>query len=167
MATNKGWIKLHRNIMNNWVFDDPYTLKMFLLLCLTVNITEEKTTIDGNMVTVKPGQRITSTRRLAADAGYTWRTAKKTLDALDADNMIELQSIGHGLLVTVVNFRKYQTMLTSNSSSSFASSFASNSASSSSSRQLKKSKNRSQNGKEKTIKKSAQAPGGVWGGEPE
>ena len=167
MAENKGWIKLHRSIMDNWVFDDPYVLKMFLLLCLTVNITEEKATIDGHLVTVKPGQRITSTRRLATDAGYTWRTAKKALDTLEADNMIEMQPVGHGLLVTVANFKKYQTMLTSSRASNFASSPASNSASSSPSRQLKKSKNRLQNGKEKTIKKSAQAPGGVWGGEPE
>ena len=49
MSSDKGWIKLHRSLMENAVYDNPWTLKGFLHLCMTVNIKENTVDFDGNI----------------------------------------------------------------------------------------------------------------------
>ena len=165
MATDKGWIKIHRSIMENWVYADPSTLKAFLHLCLTVNIKEKKTMIDGNFVTVAPGQRITSETKLAEELGYTWRTTTKALKDLEADDMIKRQPIGRGFIVTVSNYGKYQPLLESSIPSSLPSNITSNIQSNIPSKQLKKDKDRLKTGKDKTVKNPPKRVG--WSGKGE
>jgi DNA replication protein DnaD len=135
---------------------------------MTVNVTEKKTTIDGNFVTVKPGQRITSEKKLAAELEYTWRKTTQLLKEFEDDGMIERQPIGRGFILTVVNFKKYQSVLESTTASTKSSTFTSTNPSTTPSKQYKKYIDRLQNGKEKPIKESAKRGG--WsgkGGRPE
>lgn len=161
MAMDKGWIKIHRSIIENWVYANPNTLKAFLHLCLTVNIKEKKTMIDGNFVTVAPGQRITSETKLAEELGYTWRTTTKALKDLEADDMIKRQPIGRGFIVTVTNFGKYQPLLESSVPSSLPSNITSNIQSNISSRQLKKDKEQIRMGKTNPLKNPPKRVGWV------
>ena len=166
MNKDKGWIKVHRSIMENWVYDDPFTLKVFLHLCMTVNIKEKKTMIDGNFATIKPGQRVTSEKRLATELGSTWRTVNKILADLEADDMIKRQPIGRGFILTVTNYKKFQLVLASTDASTLPSTFTSTEPSTDASRQLKKGKDRLKKGKDKPVKEPAQRGGWIGKGEP-
>lgn len=108
MTNDKGWIKLHRAIMDRWVYDNPWTLKSFLHLCMTVNINEKSVNFDGKYYNIQPGQRITSTQTLAAEMKFAWRTTDKVLKQLEDKGMVRIDHIGKAFIVTVVNFKKYQ-----------------------------------------------------------
>lgn len=110
MAENKGWVKSHRSIMDNWVYEDAKTYKAFMHLCMTVNVKSNTTNFDGNLCTIHPGQRITSVDKLSKELKFTWRITDKILKMLADDDMIQIKKIGKGIIVTVVNFGKYQSL---------------------------------------------------------
>lgn len=163
MSSDKGWIKLHRSLMENVIYDNPWMLKTFIHLCMTVNIKENKVNFDGKCYNIQPGQRITSTTTLSREMKYTWRTADKMLTQLQEEDMIRIDQIGRGYIVTVINFKKYQGLLASSGASSGASSKPSRKPSSDASRQLKKGKNELKN----VIEKSKEGPkptfDSLWG----
>lgn len=166
MAKNKGWIKIHRSIMENWIYDDPHTFKAFIHLCMIVNINEEKAMVDGNFINVQAGQRITSVTTLSKELKFSWRTVDKILNDLEADDMIKRQPIGRGFILTVTNYKKYQRLLESSGASSLPSSFKGNPSSSLPSRQIKKGKEYIKTGKEKTVKNPPKRGGWLGKGEP-
>lgn len=108
MSKDKGWIKTHRAIMENWVYDNPWTFKAFMHLCMTVNIKENPVNFDGKCYNIQPGQRITSTQTLTAEMKFAWRTTDKVLKQLEEKGMVRIDHIGKAFIVTVVNFKKYQ-----------------------------------------------------------
>lgn len=110
MAENKGWVKLHRCIMDNWVFDDAKSLKAWLHLILTVNHEENKIPFDGKLQIVKPGQTITSISKLAKAWGYTWRTADKIIKNFILDDMVSIEHIGRAFILTILNYESYQSL---------------------------------------------------------
>lgn len=166
MSKDKGWIKVHRSIMEKWVYDNPWALKAFMHLCMTVNIKAKKTSFDGRHYTIQPGQRITSETTLAHELKFTWRTVKKILQQFEEEDMIRIDRIGKAFIVTVLNFRTYQGLLASSDESSDESSDASSKPSSDASRQLKKGKNNLKN-EIKKGKEGAQRPFNPWEGDPE
>lgn len=110
--SNIGWIRLHRQITDCWVWDDdePYTkAQAWIYLLMIVNHTEVKTYFDGDIITVNTGQRITSIRKLADK--FKWSRTKVThfLSLLEQDNMVKVESDSKKTLITVINYEKYQS----------------------------------------------------------
>jgi len=110
--SNIGWIRLHRQITDCWVWDDdePYTkAQAWIYLLMIVNHTEAKTYFDGDIITVNTGQRITSIRKLADK--FKWSRTKVThfLSLLEQDNMVKVESDSKKTLITVINYEKYQS----------------------------------------------------------
>ena len=106
-----GWIKLHRKIMDNWIYDfkNPALFMDWLDLLLMANHEPRKINIKGQIVTVGTGQLWTSIRKLSD----RWRVKKDTtlrrLKMLQSDGMIYVDSHpGMGTLVTVCNYGIYQ-----------------------------------------------------------
>lgn len=166
MAKNKGWIKIHRDIMDNWIYEDAITFKVFLHLCMTVNIKEKKTMIDGNFATIRPGQRITSETKLASELGCAWRTLTKILNDLESDDMIKRQPIGRGFILTVTNYQKYQALTNVSDDVNLQVNFKVSDDVSAHVNQLKKSKDRLKTGKEKTVKNPPKRGGWLGKGDP-
>ena len=111
MEKDKGWIKLYRSLSNHWVFSDHRTFHLWVYLLMEANHVKGKTTIDGKMVEVKPGQTLTSIDKLSKKVGITWRTTKKIIDDFLVDEMITVEPIGRGLLLTICNYSNYQGSL--------------------------------------------------------
>ncbi len=109
--SDTGWLKLHRQIVDCWVWDDnePYTkAQAWIYLLLIVNHEAATTYFDGELVTVNAGQKITSVRKLADK--FRWSRTKVThfLSLLEQDNMIKVESDTKKTLLTIVNYAKYQ-----------------------------------------------------------
>lgn len=109
--SNGGWIKLHRQILDCWVWDDdePYTKAqawMYLLIC--ANHTETKIYFDGGLLTVERGQYITSIRKLADKFLWSRDKVSKFLKLLESDNMATVKADTKKTLITIVNYAKYQ-----------------------------------------------------------
>lgn len=105
----KGWIKLHRDILDHWVLSDPILLKVWIYLLLRVNHEERTILVNGKTIIVSQGQVWTSIRKLSVALEMGINTVKRKLAILEKNEMIFLDSRkGIGTLITVRNYAVYQ-----------------------------------------------------------
>ena len=110
MAGWAGWQKIYRDIQEHWLWEDkPFSRgQAWIDLILSVNHDDNKTLIDGELIEVKRGSKITSLRKLAEQWGWSTTKVKKFLEQLKKDKMIEFESNNKKTLVTIENYDIYQ-----------------------------------------------------------
>ena len=100
----KGFIKLHRKLVQWGWYQDSVIKDVFLHLLLTANF---KDTPWKNRV-LKEGQVVISTQRLADDLGFTRQQVRTALDKLRSTNEITSESTNKYTVVTITNWCDYQ-----------------------------------------------------------
>ncbi|MDU3323588.1 MAG: hypothetical protein E6X82_03980 [Clostridium sp.] len=107
----QGWIKLHRCIRSNWIWNDkPFSRgQAFLDLLLMVNHEDKKIIFNGSLTEVKRGGCITSIRKLGDKWGWSNKKVKMFLDQLQSDKMITYESNTKRTLVTIEKYDLYQS----------------------------------------------------------
>ena len=104
-----GWIKLHRQIQNHWIWEDSEKLKWWLDLILMANHQDNKVLINGKLITIEAGERHTSEEKLASRWGVSRNTVRKFLNLLVKDDMISVKkSRQNGTTYKVLNYNVYQ-----------------------------------------------------------
>lgn len=105
-----GWIKVYRSIRNHWVFQNEKYLKAWLIMLLEMNHTEQKTLIEGELITCKRGQKIYSLDTWTGIFGQGWSKQKTRtfLKLLEKDQMIGLEGLRKTTRVTIINYNTYQ-----------------------------------------------------------
>lgn len=106
----QGWIKLHRCIRSNWIWNDkPFSRgQAFLDLLLMVNHEDKKIIFNGSLTEVKRGSGITSIRKLQDKWGWSNRKVKMFLEQLKLDQTIDYKCTTKNTVVTIVNYDFYQ-----------------------------------------------------------
>lgn len=111
MDKTKGWIKLYRSIEDHWLWlDEKFNYQSaWIDLLLQANHEPKKIHISDAIVEIKPGQKWTSIRKLALR--WKWKEEKvlKFLNLLVSDGMIYKESNTKGTLLTIVNYRDFQS----------------------------------------------------------
>ena len=108
MSTGKGYIKIYRDIRDNWIWEDAEMFKAWLDILMLVNHKDKKTPFDGKLILVKKGSKITSLRKLAIRWGWSKDKTARFLDMLESDGMIRQTRDSKKTLITVVNYSFYQ-----------------------------------------------------------
>lgn len=106
-----GWIKLHRDIRNCWIWqiDTPFDERSaWIDLLLLANHHDKKLYIDGELKTIERGQFVTSILGLSERWGWNKKRTSKFLNILENDKMITQKRTTHGTTVSVVNYSFYQ-----------------------------------------------------------
>lgn len=107
-----GWIKLYRSIRSNWIWangNERYA-KWWMDLIMMVNHEPRKILVNGNLITIGVGQRLTSIKKLSETWGTTRRTVDRFLSLLEEDKMIEVQKTKtKGTTIKVLHYADYQT----------------------------------------------------------
>lgn len=111
MDKTKGWIILHRKIQDNYLwtsstrFDERSAWVDLLLMA-----SHEGRTIrlNGELIEVEPGQRITSIGKLAERWHWNRKTVKKYLNELQKQGMITCVFTKRWTSIFIVNYSKYQ-----------------------------------------------------------
>lgn len=107
-----GWIKLYRSIHSNWIWangNERYA-KWWMDLIMMVNHEPRKVLVNGNLITIGVGQRLTSIKKLSETWGTTRRTVDRFLSLLEEDKMIEVQKTKtKGTTIKVLHYADYQT----------------------------------------------------------
>lgn len=106
--SNNGWIKLHRQIVDNWIWEDPAKLKAWLDILLMVNHEDKKILVNGQLVTIKRGEKLTSIIKLAERWKWSKRRVMRFLDLLEDDEMCTTKRTTNGTTIKVVNYADYQ-----------------------------------------------------------
>jgi len=106
-----GWIKVHREIVNHWVWKDkPFTRgQAWLDLLMMANHTTGTDYRNGHIITVERGQRITSILKLSDRWGWSRKKVSGFLNRLEADGMLEQKRTTQDTTLTIVNYGLYQS----------------------------------------------------------
>lgn len=105
---DSGWIKLHRKIENNWIWEDPEKLKAWLDILLMVNHEDRQIILNGQPVMIRAGQRFTSLAKLSKRWGWSKAKTNRFLHALSETQMVTVSGTPSGTLLTVEKWAFYQ-----------------------------------------------------------
>lgn len=110
MAEENGWLRLDRNIINcaAWLqgSDTQRTLMIILLAKAAWKPTE--CLWKGKLITLNPGQILTTVTELTQLANSTRQTTRTALSNLQVCNFLTIESTNKGMLITLINWGKYQ-----------------------------------------------------------
>jgi hypothetical protein len=106
----EGWIKIHRQIREHWVWNDSLYLKAWLGILLTVNHEDKKILIQGELIECKRGQSLLSLSGWVKCFGKKWtmQRVRTFFELLKSDQMIETEGLRKTTRLTVCNYDNYQ-----------------------------------------------------------
>ena len=105
---NNGWIKLHRQLQDHWIWKKPEQLKAWIDILLMVTHTERTKFIKGQEVVLKQGEVDASFRYLAKRWGWSIGKVQRFLILLKKCSMIEVKTSTGQNLISVCNYGIYQ-----------------------------------------------------------
>ena len=110
MSTDKGYIKVYRDIRDHWIWNDrPFSLQSAWIDLLLLANHEQKTILFNDaVITVEKGQHMTSLMILSERWGWSRGKTKRFLDKLESEHMITTKRNGNGTLLTIVKYGVYQ-----------------------------------------------------------
>ena len=106
--SNNGWIKLHRQIRDNWIWEDAEMLRAWLDILLMVNHEDKKIYFNGKLITIKRGEKLTSILKLSDRWGWSRNRVRHFLDLLEGDGMCTTIRTTNGTTLKVSNYKEYQ-----------------------------------------------------------
>lgn len=115
--SNKGWIKLHRQIQDSALWDDgsPFDkAHAWIDLLLCVNHADREKIVRGEIVKIRQGEIFTSDNFLANRWHWSRNRVRRHLDVLERNNMVTVKRTADGTYINVVNYAKYQLGRTTN-----------------------------------------------------
>lgn len=107
---SNGWIKLHRKILDCFIWQDKPLDKARAwidLLLLAVH-NDKKMLIDGDVTVVNRGSFFTSRMKLADRWGWSVKKVDTYLNLLEKEGMITTIRAAKGTAITIVNYENYQ-----------------------------------------------------------
>lgn len=108
---SKGWIRLHRSVMDCFIYDG-YAFDYYHAWCdilLNSNHKDKGIMFDGQLITIKRGQWLTSIRKLSNRWGWSKDKVSRYLNTLVENQMITKDCDKKRTLLTLVNYDFYQT----------------------------------------------------------
>ena len=103
-----GWISLHRQIKEHWIWEESDYLKWWIDILLRVNHKDVTGMFNKKPRTYKRGTFHTSTVKLAEQWNVSRNTVNRFLKLLEQDNMIKIISSNDGTTIEVLNYNVYQ-----------------------------------------------------------
>jgi hypothetical protein len=106
-----GWIKIHREIIDHWLWSDDRKFKWWIDLLLMANYESNKMLIGNNLIECNRGQLIRSLDGLARRWMVTKKTVRTFLMLLQKDAMIKIENVKFCTRITICNYDKYQEVV--------------------------------------------------------
>lgn len=112
--SKKGWISLHRQLLDKpiWKKSTPEQKAILITLLLMANHEETEWEWNGEKFKVKPGQMVTSLDSIAREAGkgITVQNVRTALKKFERYEFLTNKSTKTGRLITIVNWELYQDL---------------------------------------------------------
>lgn len=107
----QGWLRLHRSMADHWLWTEDRVFskaEAWFDLLMMVNHTDGKVMMNGKLMEVKAGSRITSIKELSERWKWSRKKVANYFNLLQNDGMIAFASTSKYTLVTVLNWAFYQ-----------------------------------------------------------
>jgi len=105
---NNGWISIHRQIQDHWLWKDPKKFQWWVDILLTVNHTPTKVNIGNELIECNRGQSVMSLLSWSIRWKVSKGAARNFLKLLQNDNMIVIKSYTKTTRITVCKYDDYQ-----------------------------------------------------------
>lgn len=107
---SQGWIVLHRQIQEHWLWEDkPFSkAQAWVDLLLMANHKDNKFMFGGELVEVKQGEFITSERKLSERWGWSRKKVDTFLSLLQSEQMLVLKKNHQRTTINIVNYSDFQ-----------------------------------------------------------
>lgn len=103
-----GWIKIHRDITNHWIFQDAEKFKWWIDMILLASHEDKKTLVGGRLVDFKRGQIIASLSFFSKRWGRSKEKVLNFLKLLESDQMIDRCTDQKVTIITICKYEDYQ-----------------------------------------------------------
>lgn len=105
---DESWIKLHRKLIDHWVYSRPGYLSIWVYLLVRANWKPSKAVLNGRIAVIERGEVLTSIRGLAEGSHTSERTVRTFLALAKQDDMIDVKSDTAATRVKILNYNKLQ-----------------------------------------------------------
>ncbi|MBD7984441.1 replication protein [Sporosarcina sp. Sa2YVA2] len=113
---SRGWISIHRKLMDNAIYSDSDLLKLWLHCLLKCTHTDYQQMVGNTLVELAPGQFVTGRISLAEEFNKGVIASKKLSDItlwrklkfLEKIQMLNIKTTNKYSVVTVINWHEYQ-----------------------------------------------------------
>lgn len=109
-ATEAGWIKLHRCLLEKpiWAQSQPEQKVVLITLLMMANHREKEWLWSGEKFKAEPGQFVTSLQGLSEKSGVSIRSVRTALANFEKLEFLTNKPTKTGRLITIVNWHIYQ-----------------------------------------------------------
>lgn len=105
----QGWIKLHRQVLDNPVVcKDSEYFAVWCYLLLEATHQDKSIVFNGKRITLQPGQLITGRKSVSEKFNIEESKVQRILKTLESEHQIEQQTSNKNRLITIVNWQMYQ-----------------------------------------------------------
>lgn len=111
----EGWIKLHRKIIEHWIFSNPHYFRAWVIMLFTVNYEPKKVLISGHLIDCDRGQSVLSLESWVdlfgvskKNGSWTFQKVRTFFDLLEQDEMITKENMIKTTRITICNYNTYQ-----------------------------------------------------------
>ncbi|NQW35433.1 MAG: hypothetical protein HQ471_00360 [Flavobacteriales bacterium] len=113
MANNKGWISLHRQFEEHWLWNEKRVFskaEAWIDILMTTNHSPQKVVIKNALYTVKRGESLLSLKSWGLRWKWEKSKVRRFLDTLEKDEMITTKNETQTTRLIVCNYDNYQTL---------------------------------------------------------
>lgn len=108
MAAARGWICLHRGLMEHWIYQDADALKVWITMLMEANHEPKKHLFNGVLVEIDRGQLVTGRFAMAEKTGVSEKKVRSIISMLESDGMVGQQKTNKYSIITITNYAQYQ-----------------------------------------------------------
>lgn len=106
----KGWICLHRGILEHWIYDEPEALKVWITMLIEANHESKKHMFNGVMTEISRGQLVCGRISLSEKTGVSENKIRRYIKLLESEGMIHQQKTNKYTVITIANYAQYQNI---------------------------------------------------------
>ena len=103
-----GWIKIHRKILNNLIFENEKALKIWLWCLLEANHRDNSCLVGRQKIILKRGQFLFGSLKAKNELKMAIGTIWYWLNFFKSENQIKIKSTNKYSIITIINYNRYQ-----------------------------------------------------------
>lgn len=102
-----GWIKLHRKILNHWIYTEPLYFRAWVYCLLRANHEKKTVMIRGELIEIDRGEFVTSLNNFHKDTELSVQQIRTFFKLLQNDKMIRKNPTRQATKITICKYDSY------------------------------------------------------------
>ena len=103
-----GWIKLSREIMDHWIFQDAEYFRAWVMMLMMANHDGKTVLVNNTPVKLKRGSFYSSILSLSGQLKWDRKRTTRFIDMLEAEELVTTERTTNGTTFCIVNYSKFQ-----------------------------------------------------------